>query len=222
MSGNLERLASIPKPLNPDGFNQRSQLPYGLTIRHVHAARHDFLDFLGLVNGTLYGKSLPRLESLLMPASFSSVVGEFMTVTIPKYCHTLAKNAYHNGHPDLLPKGMFPGDSMLHANEGIEVKASRYLKGWQGHNPEECFLLVFVFDSSRPSDKAKGVAARPFSFVKVVGAKLEAADWQFAGRSQTSRRTITATVLPSGHAKMEGNWVYRDPQLDPDAPVSRE
>jgi len=217
MSGDLEEVASIPKPLDPKGFNPRAQLPYGLTIGHVQSAMQEFLDFLGLVNRTLYGKSLPRLESLLMPANFSSMVGEFMSVTIPKYCQTLAKNAYHNGHPDLLPKAMFPGDSILHTNEGIELKASRYLKGWQGHNPEECFLLVFVFDSSRPSDKAKRVAPRPFSFVKVVGAKLQTADWQFAGRSRTSRRTITASVLPSGHAKMEANWVYRDATLDPDA-----
>lgn len=214
MNDDLERLASSPRPLDPKGFNPRSHLPYGLTVEHVKSSMQEFLDFLRLINQRLREKSLPRLESLLMPANFSSIVGEFMAVTIPKYCQTLAKNAYHNGHPDLLPRGMFPGDSILHATEGIEVKASRYLRGWQGHNPEECFLLVFVFDSNRPSDKAKGVDARPFSFIKVVGAKLEKVDWQFAGRSTTSRRTITAAVLPSGCEKMEANWVYRDSERD--------
>ena len=39
-----------------------------------------------------------------MPANFSSMVGEFMSATIPKYCKTLAKNTYHNGHPDLVAR----------------------------------------------------------------------------------------------------------------------
>jgi len=36
-----------------------------------------------------------------------------------KYCKTLAKNTYHNGHPDTIPAGVFPGDSVQHAAEGI-------------------------------------------------------------------------------------------------------
>ncbi len=42
-----------------------------------------------------------------MSANFSSMVGEFMTATIPKYCSTLAKINYHNGHPDMLRRGDF-------------------------------------------------------------------------------------------------------------------
>ncbi len=57
-----------------------------------------------------------------MPANFSSMVGEFIVATIPKYCPTVVKNTYHNGHPDILPRGMYQGDSALHAPEGIEVK----------------------------------------------------------------------------------------------------
>ncbi len=68
---------------------------------------------------------------MLMPANFSSIVGEFMNSGIPKHCPTLVKNQYHNGHPDLLPAGMFPDDAAQHAGEGIEVKGSRYLRGWQ-------------------------------------------------------------------------------------------
>jgi hypothetical protein len=44
-----------------------------------------------------------RLESFFMPANFSSVDSEFMNVSIPQFCPTLAKNTYHTGHPDLLP-----------------------------------------------------------------------------------------------------------------------
>jgi hypothetical protein len=157
---------------------------------------------------------MPRLESLLMPANFSSIVSEYMNVAIPRYCATLAKNLYHNGHPDLIPVGRFPGNAVQYSHEGIEIKASRYLKAWQGHNVEASWLMVFVFDSNRPSDGVKGDAPRPFRFVKVVGAHLEESDWKFSGRTGNSRRTITASVQPSGYSKMEANWLYREPGFD--------
>jgi hypothetical protein len=67
--------------------------------------------------------------------------------------------------------------------------------------------MVFVFDSNRPKDK--DLAPRPFRFVKVVGAQLKKDDWLFSGRSDTSRRTITASVTDTGYQKMEANWIYR-------------
>jgi len=169
----------------------------------------DFLDFLGFINVQLLTKQLPRLEAFLMPANFSSMVGEFMSAGIPKYCKTIIKNRYHNGHPDMIPIGRYPGDSLLHADEGIEIKASRYESGWQGHNPEDVWLMVFVFDSNTARDAGLGTPPRPFRFKKVVGAELTRADWNFSGRSETSRRTITASVTRSGFNKMEGNWLYR-------------
>ena len=69
--------------------------------------------------------------------------------------------------------------------------------------------MVFVFDSNKSSDAGSGVEPKPFQFIKVVGAKLEVADWKFSGRSETSRRTPTAIVKRSGYEKMEANWIYR-------------
>jgi hypothetical protein len=210
MPVDLELAACSPAPILPDHFNEAAELPFGLAPDHIRKAMEGFINFLGFVNQQLNTKQLPRLESMLMPANFSSIVGEFMTANIPKYCRTLAKNSYHNGHPDLLPKGKFPNDSVQHCNEGIEIKASRYMRGWQGHNVEDCWLMIFVFDSNRPVDIAKGIAPRPFRFVMVAGAQITKADWKFAGRSQTSRRTITASVTTSGYDKMVNNWIYRD------------
>ena len=168
----LERAACNPTPLNPTGFNHQVSLPHGLLADHVRSAMQGFLDFLGFINQQLHRKQLPRLEAFLMPANFSSMVGEFMTIAIPKFCPTIVKNCYHNGHPDLLPLGMYPGDSVLHAGEGIEVKASRHVSGWQGHNPEDVWLMVFVFDANSSRDVALGIAPKPFSFLKVLGARL--------------------------------------------------
>jgi hypothetical protein len=123
------------------------------------------------------------------------------------------KNTFHNGHPDLLPKGKFPKNSMLHANEGIEIKGSRHKSGWQGHNAEDVWLMVFVFDSNTPRDEALEIGPKLFRFIKVVGALIKKSDWNFSGRSETSRRTITASVTRSGFEKMERNWIYRDDHL---------
>ncbi|HBI41664.1 MAG TPA: hypothetical protein DDY78_02260 [Planctomycetales bacterium] len=125
----LERPACTPAAVDKEKFNLDAVLPYGLTLQHVYNAMNEFVNFLGFINQQLNSKNLQRFESMLMPANFSSMVGEFMTTTLPKHCATLVKNVYHNGHPDLLPKGRFAGDSLQHGTEGIEIKASRYGRG---------------------------------------------------------------------------------------------
>jgi len=209
MSQYNEREACDPIALDASGFNQSARLPYGLEVNHIRSAMSDFLDFLGFVNSQLHTKHIVRLESMLMPANFSSIVGEFMASTIPKYCADLVKNQYHNGHPDLVPAAMFSGDAVQHGQQGIEIKASRYSRAWQGHNPEDVWLMVFVFDSNRPKDGMP----RPFRFVKIIGAQLAKEDWLFSGRSGASRRTITASVTESGYQKMTANWIYQSSSL---------
>ena len=74
--------------------------------------------------------------------------------------------------------------------------------------------MVFVFSANGPNDEAKGEEPRPFAFEKVVGARLTKTDWKFSGQSKTSRRTITASVTPTGYVKMMKNWIYKaDPSL---------
>ncbi|HRE48871.1 MAG TPA: hypothetical protein PLD47_14180 [Aggregatilineales bacterium] len=209
---------ALPQLPDPAGFNPYAELPYGCTPEHIRLAMNEFIDFLSFVNQQLATKDIPRLETMLMPANFSSMVGEFVIASIPKYCPTLAKNRYHNGHPDLIPVGRFPKNRVQYTTEGIEVKASRYVRSWQGHNPEAVWLMVIVFESNRASDSDEadeGTAAVviPFRFLMVAGAQLEKEDWKFAGRSATSRRTITASVADSGYQKMMLNWIYKAPRL---------
>jgi hypothetical protein len=145
-----EERACHPVSVDRSKFNPAAVIPYGLTIEHIAKAMEEFIDFLGFINGQLHGRSLQRMETMMMPANFSSLVGEFAITAIPKHCKRLVRNEYHNGHPDLLPAGMYPGSSKQYAEEEIEAKGSRYARGWQGHNPEACWLMAFVFDSSRP------------------------------------------------------------------------
>lgn len=221
----LELAACTPQPVNPEGFNQNAVIPYECTIKDIEHAMNDFVDFLGFVNLQLHTKQIPRLESMLMAANFSSIVGEFMISSIPKYCSNLVRNSHHNGHPDLIHKGYYQDDDVLHGDQGIEVKASRYMSGWQGHNREACWLMVFVFNCNgrediRDESKANPLFGRkqkpfvkpkPFRFVKVTGAQLAEHDWSYSGRSETSRRTITSSVIRTGYEKMMSNWIYQDP-----------
>ena len=205
----------VPEQPSLENFNVNARIPFGVSVEHVFQAMVDFTGFLRTVDTELVRKGMARLEEMLMPANFSSMVGEFITSNLPKHCPTIAKNSYHNGHPDLLPAGKYPGNAAQHVgSDGIEVKASRYKKAWQGHNPEDVWLMVFVFEGGRPSDARTAKQMICFRFLAVYGALLEKSDWQFAGRSQTSRRTITATVLPSGFEKMAKNWIYKVPDLE--------
>src|SRR5437762_5985786 len=63
----------------------------------------EFINFLGFMNSQLRTREIPRFEAMLMSANFSSLVGEFIAASLPKYCASIVKNRYHNGHPDLLP-----------------------------------------------------------------------------------------------------------------------
>jgi hypothetical protein len=201
-------------PSFPD-FNSQAVIPFGVSVEHIFRAMLDFTDFLRTVDTELVRKNRLRLEDMLMPANFSSMVGEFIAANLPLHCDGIARNTYHNGHPDLLPSGKYPKDAAQHAGvDGIEIKASRYLNGWQGHNAEDVWLMAFVFESGRPSDLLKAKPRKPFRFLAVYGGLLANTDWQFAGRSLTSRRTITATVLPTGFEKMAKNWIYRNPALN--------
>lgn len=216
-----------PVPVSSSGINPGCEIPYGVEPRHILQSLADFVDFLGFMNRQLITKAIPRLETFLMPASFSSLVGEFMNVRLPLFCPEVVKNRYHNGHPDLIPAGYYPGDAVQHSTVGIEVKGSRNRSGWQGHNPENVWLMVFVFDANSANDETEALRRgkrplpRPFRFVEVLGAQLEFDDWQFAGRAGESRRTITATVKPSGYTKMAANWIYRDPSIRPLLPRQR-
>ena len=117
----LERLACNAERVDLTHFNHKAQLPYGLKVEHIASAMNEFIDFIGFINQQLSTRRIERLETMLMPANFSSIVGEFMTSSIPKHCKTIVKNAYHNGHPDMLPAGKYPRNQMQHGTEGITI-----------------------------------------------------------------------------------------------------
>lgn len=121
--------ACTPIPVDKSRFNGNAKIPYGCTIENIYLAMTEWVNFLGFINLQLNTKSLQRFETMLMPANFSSMVGEFMGATIPKHCKTLVKNEYHNGHPDMLPANKYPLNAVQHLQsrnriEGVSLSQS--------------------------------------------------------------------------------------------------
>ena len=204
----------IDRPnLHPRGFNYDVSLPYGLRAAEVRAAIEDIYDFLHNVNRFLTEKGWDRLEETLMAATFSGMISELVVQSMSKQSASLIRNQYHNGRPDLLPRGHYPNDAVLRADEGIEVKASRNEGGWQGHNVESGWIMIFQHQvdlETHPIEQRE-----PTKFVRVLIAQLKEEDWSFSGRRAGSRRTITASVVRSGMEKLLAHPLYLDPTYAP-------
>ena len=110
-----EIAACRPHPVTSENFHDDAILSYKLTIKHVERSMPDFVVFLGFVNEQIVDRGIQLLERFLMPATFSSMVREFMKSAIPTFCSSIVANRYHNGHPDLIPVRQFPENSVQQA-----------------------------------------------------------------------------------------------------------
>lgn len=197
-------------------FNANVVLPYGLTTDAVKATLNESHDFVYHINRMLFRKIGLRLEDILMPATFSGMLSGFIVRQLSHHSSTMTRNLYHNGHPDLVPVNRYPGNSVQYGHEGVEVKTSRYASGWQGHNPEKIWIMIFRYDNDpfKPEKDTRPLAQRsPFRMVEVLAAELEKSDWSAQGRRSGSRRTPTASIVRSGTKKLRANWIYRNPDF---------
>jgi len=196
--------------LHKAGFQKDATLPYGLTVNEVRRALESVYDFLHDLNAFLVSRDYDRLEEIILGNSLSGFISELVVKRIGASSRTLARNAKIGGHPDLIPAGMYPGDSILRGEEGIEVKTSIQSGGWQGHNPEESWVMVVQYAVDVETEPIEN--RRPSEILKVMCALLEESDWSFSGRVGASRRTPTASILASGTKKLHENAVYEHPE----------
>ncbi|HXA54389.1 MAG TPA: hypothetical protein VNV37_05880 [Solirubrobacteraceae bacterium] len=207
MTGNV---SYIRRPaLYEQGFRENAELPFGLRIAEVRQALEQVYDFLHDLNVFLVGRGYDRLEETILGNSLSGFISELVVRNLGRASETLARNTKIGGHPDLIPRGEYPCDAVLHAPLGVEVKTSIQSGGWQGHNPERSWIMVVQYSvdvSTKPVEER-----RPIEVLKVMAAQLVESDWSFSGRAGTSRRTPTASILKTGTAKLHANAVYEHP-----------
>ncbi len=196
-----------PTRLDPRYVNRQASLPYGLRVGEVAKAVAETYRLLHGLNDYLVGAGFHSLEDLLLGNSLSGIISEFLVKNIARASTTLEANLQVGGHPDLLPTGCYSSNLVLKGDKGIEVKSSLQAGGWQGHNPEHCWLMVFRYAVGEQENEEK----LPLTFLEILCAEVERSDWSFSGRKGSSRRTPTASITASGVEKLRRNFLYRVP-----------
>lgn len=194
------------RQVDPNGFNPDIQLPFELRLKDFEMAMQDVYDFFYDVNSLLGKKGLQRLDDMLRPAIMSGVLSDMITASLAKHSRALTENRYFNGHPDLVVRGAYPGDSVKSGVEGVEVKTTRKSGGAvDTHGAREQWMCVFVYHVDPTSEPARDRA--PMAFAEVYLGHVSADDFRKNARGELGTRT--ATLHKDGIAKLRENWVYR-------------
>ena len=187
-------------------FNRNLELPFLLRLQDFELAMQDVYDFFFDVNTALRAKGLQRLDDMLRPAIMSGLLSDMLTASLAKHSRTLTENKFHNGHPDLVVRGVYAGDSIQSGQEGVEIKTTRKAGGAvDTHGAREQWMCVFVYSVDNASEPV--VARKPTTFTEVYLGKVSLEDFRRNDRSTLGTRT--ATLHAQGLKRLRENWVYR-------------
>jgi len=189
---------------DPSKFRGEPTLPFGLRIDDIRSAMQDVYDFFYDVNVDLVGKGLERLDDTPRPAIMSGLLSDMITASLAKHSRTLVVNTYFNGHPDLVVRGTYPGNS-IRSGEGVEIKTTRKPGGAvDTHGARAQWMCVFVYAVDNVSEPA--VDRQPMSFTEVYLGRVEIADFRKNARGELGTRT--ATLHAEGIRKLRSDWLY--------------
>ncbi|BEK84291.1 hypothetical protein [Nocardia seriolae] len=188
-------------------FNPALSLPYNLRQIDFESAMQDVYDFFYDVNTHLADKRLARLDDMLRPAICSGVVSDMLTESMAKHSRSLVVNTYFNGHPDLVVRGIYPGNRVKAGTEGVEIKSTRKKGGAvDTHGGRQQWMCVFVYGVDNETEPAFNRA--PMRFREVYLGQVEPEDFRRNERSELGTRT--STLDADGIAKLRERWVYLD------------
>ncbi|MGH9821204.1 MAG: hypothetical protein ACRD43_13645, partial [Pyrinomonadaceae bacterium] len=171
-------------------FNPDVSLPFELRIQDFELAMQDVYDFFFDVNSHLLGKGLQRLDDLLRAAIMSGLLSDMVTASLAKHSRTLTENLYHNGHPDLIVQGAYPGNSIIAGTEGVEIKTTRKAGGAvDTHGARNQWMCVWVYDVDNESEPARD--RLPMKFTEVYLGQVNIEDFRKNSRSELGTRPAT-------------------------------
>ena len=192
--------------IDPSRLNKKAKLPLELRLRDFDLAMQDVYDFFHDVNTGLTDRGLLRLDDFLRPAIMSGLLSDMLTASLAKHSRTLTENRFHNGHPDLVVKGVYAGDSVKAGGEGVEVKTTRKSGGAvDTHGARDQWMCVFVYKVDIKTEPAR--SRSPMTFTEVYLGKVTTADFRKNARGELGTRT--ATLHAKGIQKLRKNWIYR-------------
>ena len=191
--------------ISQDCFNADANLPYALRLKDFEMAMQDIYDFFYDINKGLIRRGLLRLDDILRPAIMSGLLSDMLTASLSKHSRSLTVNCYHNGHPDLIVNGVYPGNRVKAGEQGVEIKTTRKSGGAvDTHGARNQWMCVFVYEVDCLTEPAKDRA--PMTFSEVYLRKVTLEDFRKNPRGELGTRT--ATLHRSGIEKLRRNWVY--------------
>lgn len=187
-------------------FNSAAALPYELRIDDFKLAMQDIYDFFFDVNTHLVAKGLERLDDMLRPAILSGMLSDMLTSSLSKHSRTLTVNCYHNGHPDLVVRGVYPHDCVKAGDQGVEIKTTRKAGGAvDTHGARNQWMCVFVY--AVDNDTQPAITRNALAFSEVYLGEVTVEDFRKNPRGELGTRT--ATLHADGIAKLRKSWIYR-------------
>jgi len=187
-------------------FNPETGLPFELRLSDFDMAMQDVYDFFYDVNRELVRRGLERLDDMLRSAIMSGLISDMLTSSLAKHSRTLTVNTYHNGHPDLIVRGVYPDDGIKAGSEGVEIKTTLKRGGAvDTHGARDQWMCVFVYDVDKATEPARD--RRPMTFQEVYLAQVVRADFRKNRRGELGTRT--ATLHRKGIEKLRQSWIYK-------------
>lgn len=187
-------------------FNKKARPPYSLRLKDFEMAMQDIYDFFYDVNLGLVQRGLQRLDDMLRPAIMSGVLSDMLTSSLAKHSRSLTVNLYHNGHPDLVVSGVYPGNKVKAGSEGVEIKTTRKTGGAvDTHGARDQWMCVFVYQVDKDTEPTRDRA--PMTITEIYLGQVSKADFRKNPRGELGTRT--ATLHKEGIEKLRHNWVYK-------------
>lgn len=198
---------------DPDGLvNSQAlpvPLPFGLQPRDLLRTVEDVQQLVHRLNLVLHDAAYEPLEDLLDRASFSGLISRTVAARLAAASRILVVNRYHNGYPDLIRTGEYPGDA-VQRGVGLEIKASRSEGSWQSHGPRPGWFCVVQFAIDENAEAAR-LDRAPTTIRCAMLAELGEDDWSWTPARSGRIRSGTASVTQSGKLKLRAGAVWVDP-----------
>lgn len=207
----MSKRVSAPVPVNknivdPSKLNGKAALPFQLRLKDFELAMQDVYDFFFDVNTNLVARGLQRFDDMVRPAMMSGFLSDMLTASLAKHSRTLTENKYFNGHPDLVVRGLYAGNSVKAGKDGIEIKSTRKAGGAvDTHGARDQWMGVFVYTVDEKTEPA--IDRKPMAFTEVYLAQVTVKDFRKNQRGDLGTRT--ATLDKDGVKKLRQNWIYK-------------